>query len=474
VTDRLPPNAIDSEGLVLSAVMLDPCALDEVSSLLDPKHFYSAPNQTIYEQVRELAAKGRDYDPTAVAHALQSKGELKRVGGVSYITKTLVEQPPTARITDHARTIVDCWRLRQLISTCTRYQLEGHEHQHDIQAFIEQAEAEIHDLTHTTESRDVVHVRGSVKRAAEAAGEASRNGGQITGTSTGITKLDKMTSGMHGGELYVIAGRPGQGKTSFVLGVLLAVATQQDGAVFFSLEMPEQQLGMRLISMDGRVDVSRVRTGELRREDLSRLTESAERIGKLPFFLDDTPALTLTAIRARARRVKSLFAKEGRKLGVIGVDYLQLMGGSDRAGNREQEVSENSRGLKQLAKELDVPVLALSQLNRSCEQRKGGDKRPQLSDMRESGAVEQDADVVIAIYRDEYYFSEETIDKGIAELIVLKQRNGVTGTVKAKFTQEYTRFDNLAMEEYVEFDEQEFPSTFTPMGEAPAHWTDGL
>jgi replicative DNA helicase len=252
-----------------------------------------------------------------------------------------------------------------------------------------------------------------------------------------------MTTGMHGGELFVVAGRPGMGKTSFVLNMAANIAHDSEAVAFFSLEMPREQLAIRLLSSEARVDVSRMRSGSLNAGDWTRITDAAERLSRMPMWLDDTSALTLMMLRSRVRRLKAEIVRKGKTLRLVAVDYLQLMQGRRNAGSREQEISELSRGLKQLAKEMDVPVVALSQLNRSVETRSTKDKRPQLSDLRESGAIEQDADTIMFIYRDEYYFKDESTERGIAEVIIAKQRNGPTGTVKTRFTDAYTRFDNL-------------------------------
>jgi replicative DNA helicase len=306
---------------------------------------------------------------------------------------------------------------------------------------------------------------------------ASKRGEGITGIPTGFTGVDRKVAGLHNGDLYIVAARPGMGKTAFVLNVALNVAIPRRiataepddpygageveqpgyGVAFFSLEMPREQLASRLLASEARVDASRIRSGQVRNDDWNKLTDAAARIGRLPVWLDDTPALTLLDLRAKVRRLQADIARgsgdgpPAERLGLVVIDYLQLMQGRRDAGSREQEISELSRGLKQLAKEMQVPVIALSQLNRSVETRTTKDKRPQLSDLRESGAIEQDADTIFFIYRDDYYFPESP-DRGVAEIIIAKQRNGPTGKVKVRFSPEFTRFDNLADEEYA-FDE---------------------
>jgi replicative DNA helicase len=362
--------------------------------------------------------------------------------------------------------------LRQLIGTCQRVAAEGYGDCGDVQAFIDQAEQSVFDIARVPEGSTVVPVKDAIHGAFQILAEAARRGGGITGVPTGFMELDKRCAGLHKGDLYIVAGRPGMGKTSFVMNLAVNVAKPRrvelsadadpygeapieepgHGVAFFSLEMPREQLASRLLSGEARVDVSRIRSGDLRREDWNKLTEAASRLSRMPIWLDDTPALTLLDLRAKVRRIQAdLKRSDGdtpaKGLGLVCVDYLQLMQGRRDAGSREQEISELSRGLKQLAKELQVPVMALSQLNRSVETRATKDKRPQLSDLRESGAIEQDADTIMFIYRDEYYFKDSP-DKGVAEIIIAKQRNGPTGKVMTKFSPEYTRFDNLAREDY--------------------------
>jgi replicative DNA helicase len=315
-------------------------------------------------------------------------------------------------------------------------------------------------------------IKDAIVGAFEILEAAAKRGGAVSGIPTGFYELDKKCAGMHDGDLYIVAGRPGMGKTSLVLNMAVNVATPRTepidprdpygdppverpgyGVAFFSLEMPREQLASRLLASEARVDVSKIRSGALRSEDWNRLTDAANRLSRLPMWLDDSPALTILDLRAKVRRLKAEIERGGddalpaQRLGLVVVDYLQLMQGRKDAQSREQEISEMSRGLKQLAKEMSVPVLALSQLNRSVETRGTKDKRPQLSDLRESGAIEQDADMVLFIYRDEVYFPDSA-ERGRAEIIIAKQRNGPTGKVDVRFDREYTRFDNLAAGDY--------------------------
>jgi replicative DNA helicase len=312
----------------------------------------------------------------------------------------------------------------------------------------------------------------AIKRTFKTLSEAAKRGNRITGVSTGFSRYDDMTAGLHDGDLTIIAARPGMGKTSFVLNMAANVASPKSreaaedpnerweeagtGCAVFSLEMPREQLANRMLCSEARVDVSKMRTGHLNQQDWSSLTQAASFLSNLPIWIDDSPSLTILDLRAKVRRLQSDFdivdgeGRRTRRLGVVVVDYLQLMKGRDGAPSREQEISEISRGLKALAKELKVAVIALSQLNRAVETRSEKSKRPQISDLRESGAIEQDADNICFIYRDDYYNREASEEPNVAELIIAKQRNGPTGTAKVRFDHQYTRFDNLADGEYMD------------------------
>jgi replicative DNA helicase len=473
---RVPPHDLDAEGAVLSAVLTAVEAFDAVQEILRPEHFYSDANRRIYEGVVELQSSGRPVDLVTVAGHLRDKGRLGQVGGTPYLAQLTDGIPVAANVEDYAKSIREKWRLRQLISTCQGFAAEGYGDCGDIQTFVDRAEQAVFDLARLPEGSTVVPVRDAIHRAFEVLSEASRRGGGITGIPSGFTQLDRKCAGLHAGDVYIVAGRPGMGKTAFVLNLAANVARprqsglpseQRDaygpavdepgyGVAFFSLEMPKEQLAARLLASEARVDLSRIRTGDIQADDWSKLTDAAARLGRFPIWIDDTPALKLLDLRAKIRRLKARVERNEEEiraqgLGLVVIDYLQLMQGRRDANSREQEISELSRGLKQLAKEMQVPVLALSQLNRSVETRTSKDKRPQLSDLRESGAIEQDADAILFIYRDEYYFTDSP-DKGMAEIIIAKQRNGPTGIVRTKFTATYTRFDNLAPDEY-EYDE---------------------
>jgi replicative DNA helicase len=470
---RVPPHDLDAEAAVLSAILLSPQAFDEVQEFLKIEDFYSEANRRIYEAVLELQRTNTPVDVVSVASWLRSRERLEQIGGSPYLADLTDATPAVAHVATHARTVQQKARLRRLIATCQKFAAEGYGDCGEIQEFIDHAEQSIFELARTAQSTAVRPVREAVHRAFEILSEAAKRGEAITGMPSGFVELDRRMSGLHPGDLYIVAARPGMGKTSFVLNMAVNIAQPrrivQDGneferpgygVAFFSLEMPREQLASRLLASEGRVDVSKIRSGQIKGEDWHKLTEAAAMLGRTPLWLDDTPAISLLDLRAKLRRLQAEVSRDlgdgprAEKLGIVMIDYLQLMSGRRDAGSREQEISEISRGLKQLAKEMKVAVVALSQLNRAVETRTTKDKRPQLSDLRESGAIEQDADAIMFIYRDEYYF-EDSPDQGIAEIIVAKQRNGPTGKVRVRFESAYTRFDNLAPEayEYDNFDD---------------------
>jgi replicative DNA helicase len=369
----------------------------------------------------------------------------------------------------YGRIIHEKFRIRQVILSCQRVVAQGYVDYGEAQQFIDSAEQSIYNIARTSSKQSTEKLLDVMKKAFKRLNDAMARGDRITGVPTGFERFDRMTAGLHEGDLTIVAARPGMGKTSFVLNVAANVASPKGreladdpnqrwedagvGAVVFSLEMPREQLANRMVCSEARVDVSKMRTGYLSPQDWSKLTQAASFLGGLPIWIDDSPGLTLLELRAKVRRLQSEFdtrddtGRKLRKIGLVVVDYLQLMKGRDGVSSREQEISEISRGLKGLAKELEVPVIALSQLNRAVETRSEKSKRPQISDLRESGAIEQDADNIVFIYRDEYY-NQDSTDKNIAELIIAKQRNGPTGTVKVRFDRQWTRFDNLADGEY--------------------------
>jgi replicative DNA helicase len=468
---RVPPHDIGAEAAVLSAVMVDPLALDKVCEFLKPEHFYSEAHRRTFEACVELSAEGKPVDLVQVATWLRNRERLAQVGGVAYLTEVLNAAPAVANVAAYAKTIHEKWRIRQLLLACQRVTAQGYAGYGDAQQFIDSAEQAVYDIARTRESNAVRTLKEVMRETFERIDKANARGARITGIPTGFDRYDRITSGLHDGELTIVAARPGMGKTSFVLNVAANVASPQQlesardpnerweepglGVVVFSLEMPREQICNRMLCSEARVDVSKVRTGMLTPSDWSKLTQAATHLASLSVWVDDTAALSILELRSKVRRLQAEFdrvevatGEKKQRIGLVVVDYLQLMKGRDGAPSREQEISEISRGLKQLAKELSLPVIALSQLNRAVETRGEKSKRPQLSDLRESGAIEQDADNICFLYRDDYY-NKETADRNIAELIVAKQRNGPTDTVKVRFEPQYTRFDDLADGEYV-------------------------
>lgn len=461
---RVPPAVVDAEAAVLSSCLLSSEALDSAQEILAAEHFYDPRHRLVFEAVVGLLHANRAVDTVSVAGVLRDKGRLEQAGGAAYLAELVDATPAIAHVEEHARAVREKWRLRTLIATCQRVAAEGYGDTGDVQAFVDGAEQAIFELARVKSESAIVPVKDAIKVAFDVLTKARQRGGGVTGFSTGFTELDKRTSGLHKGDLYIVAGRPGMGKTAFVLNLAtnLAAVSQSEqaeegrtggaGVAFFSLEMPREQLAARMLAAEARVNVSSLRSGQIQAEDWNRLTETAGRLGRLPIWLDDTPAVSLLDLRAKIRRLQAELVRDGRELGLVAIDYLQLMSGRKGVSSREQEISEISRGLKQLAKEMQIPVLALSQLNRGVENRGTKDRKPQLSDLRESGAIEQDADAIMFVYRDEYY-NPDSQDVGKAEIIIAKQRNGPTGTVALRYTKECTRFDNLEREAY-EFDEE--------------------
>lgn len=461
--ERVPPNDLSAESAVLSAVLLSRDTLDKIQPIVSPEHFYSDANRKIFEAFADLSANGRPIDILTVRSWLDDRGLLQRVGGARYLAEILDAVPAVSNVDDYAKRIKEKWRLRELITTCRRVSAEGYGTVEDVQKFIDGAEQSVYDIARTPESTTIQPLKDVIQATFVRLNEALKRGNRITGTPSGFTKLDKLTGGLNEGDLVIVAARPGMGKTSLVLNMAVNVALPKlvksedgeggeserqeegSGVAVFSLEMPREQLAARLLCSEGRVDVSKLRQGFLQREDWSRLTKAAGELAKLPIWIDDTSDLSILELRAKVRRIQSL---QSQRLGLVMIDYLQLMSGNPKVSSREQQISEISRNLKKLAKDLSVPVVALSQLNRAVETRGTKDKRPQLSDLRESGAIEQDADTIIFIYRDDYYNPDDPAAAGLAELIVAKQRNGPTGRIKVRFTKSCTRFDNLAEGEY--------------------------
>jgi replicative DNA helicase len=442
---KIPPHSIDAEQAVLGGLMLDNAAWDRVADRVAEGDFYRQDHRAIFRAIAGLADAQQPFDAVTLSEWLERREQLDAVGGLAYLGTLAKETPSAANITAYADIVREHSVMRQLISVSTditesAFRPEGRSSR-DLLDIAEQKVFEIAEQGERTR-QGFRSIKSLLKTTIEHIDTLYERDDPITGLPTGWSDFDEMTSGLQAGDLVIVAGRPSMGKTSFAMNMAEYAAIKRSAPVaIFSMEMPGEQLSMRLLASMGRINQQRLRTGRLEEEDWPRLTSAVAMFAEVPLFIDDSPALTPTELRARSRRLM----REHGELGLIVVDYLQLMQVPGSSENRATEISEISRGLKALAKELRVPVVALSQLNRSLEQRPN--KRPVMSDLRESGAIEQDADVIVFIYRDEVY-NEESPDKGTAEILIAKQRNGPIGTVRLTFLGQYTRFESFVPEVY--------------------------
>jgi replicative DNA helicase len=432
---RLPPQFLEGERAILGGLLIDNDALPRVLASLSSDDFYREAHRNVYKAVTDLFNRNEPVDWVTLTGALKEAGLLESVGGPAFLAELVDAVPSAANIEHYTRVVKEKAVLRQLISTATEISTRCYEDHGSIDEFVDQCEELIFKVGESRVQGGFVHVKDLMKKSFETVESLYDRKENITGVASGFSDLDGLTAGFQRSDLIIIAGRPSMGKTSFALNV--AMNASIDDAVptaVFSLEMSKEQIALRILCSKARVNLKSLRTGYLTQEDWGRLTQAVGSISDSPLYVDDTPAINTLEIRAKARRLK----KE-RDLGLIIVDYLQLMRGATKSDSREKEISEISRSLKALAKELSVPVIALSQLNRKVEERPN--KRPQLADLRESGAIEQDADVILFIYRDEVYNkSEDNPKKGEAEIIVGKQRNGPIGMVTATFDARFSTF----------------------------------
>jgi replicative DNA helicase len=434
---KLPPQNVEMEQSVLGAILQENNALVKVLEVLDARDFYQDAHRWIFEGMIELFEENMPIDLLTVTERLRKKDRLEAIGGAAYLAELVELVPTAAHVWHHAQVVREKAVLRSLIHTATTIVTDSYEDSEDVELLLDRAEQAIFEISQRRVSTGFVHINAVLKGSFKRIEQLYERKELVTGVPTGFVEFDRRTAGLQPSDLIIIAGRPSMGKTALCLNIAQHVGIQVGRPVaIFSLEMSREQLVMRMLCAEARIDSSKLRTGFLSREDWPRLTKAAGVLSEARIYIDDTPAQSSLDIRAKARRLRV----ELGDLALVIIDYLQLMQGRSRSENRQQEISEITRALKALAKELQVPVVALSQLSRAVEQRKP--PRPQLSDLRESGAIEQDADVVALIYRAEVY-EEETDKKGIAEIIIGKQRNGPTGTVELAFRGEYTRFDNL-------------------------------
>ncbi len=443
---KVPPNSIEAEQSLLGGLMLDHSAWDKVADLVVASDFYRKDHRLIFSAINELVEGGSPCDVVTISEFLASHNDLEAAGGLEYLATLVNETPGSANIRAYATILRERSMLRSLIRagneiSGSAYATEGR----TASDLVDQAERLVFEIAEKG-SRGKVGFRPLKHILPEAVDRIDllhQTGGDITGIPSGFSEFDKLTAGLQPGDLIVVAGRPSMGKTTFAVNIAenAAIGAKVPTAIF-SMEMPSQQLAFRLISSLGRVDQSHLRSGKFPDEDWSRINTAVQLMSEAPIFIDDSPSLTPTEIRARARRLK-----RESKLGLIVIDYLQLMQVQGTTENRATEISEISRSLKALAKELELPVIALSQLNRSVEQRT--DKRPVMSDLRESGAIEQDADLIIFIYREEVY-KPDTPRKGVADISIAKQRNGPIGDFPLTFVGRFTRFENWVPEAYAD------------------------
>ncbi len=436
---RLPPQDISAEQSVLGGIMLENEAIFRVHEIFSSaEDFYRESHRKIFKAMGILSERSEPIDLLTLGNVLKEQGHLEAVGGASYLSLLVDSIPTAANITSYAKIVREKAVLRSLIQSATEIVNRGYEATGDVDHFLDHAEKVIFEIAQKRIRQAFFPMKQVVKGAFKAIEGLYERKESVTGVPTGFIEFDRLTSGLQPSDLIIIAGRPSMGKTAFALNIASNAAMKKVPTAIFSLEMSKEQLVQRMLCSEARVDASRLRTGYLSESDWPRLTRSAGILSELPIFIDDSAAINVLEMRAKARRLQ----KE-HGLGLIVVDYLQLMKGIDNVDSREREISEISRSLKALAKELSIPVVALSQLNRMVENRKP--PIPMLADLRESGSIEQDADIVAFVYREEVY-DRETVNKGTAEIIIGKQRNGPIGSVRLAFLSNFTRFDNLARE----------------------------
>ncbi|MET7679453.1 replicative DNA helicase [Streptomyces sp. NPDC005423] len=437
--ERVPPQDLDAEQSVLGGMLLSKDAIADVVEVLKGHDFYKPAHETIYQAILDIYSKGEPADPITIAAELTKRGEINKVGGASYL-HTLVQTVPTAANAEYYAEIVhERAVLRRLVEAGTRITQMGYTGDDDVDEIVNRAQAEIYAVTEQRTSEDYLPLGDIMEGALDEIEAIGSRSGEMTGVPTGFTDLDSLTNGLHPGQMIVIAARPAMGKSTLALDFARAASIKHNlPSVIFSLEMGRNEIAMRLLSAEARVALHHMRSGTMTDDDWTRLARRMPEVSSAPLFIDDSPNLSMMEIRAKCRRLK-----QRNDIKLVIIDYLQLMqaGGSKRSESRQQEVSDMSRNLKLLAKELEVPVIALSQLNRGPEQRT--DKKPMVSDLRESGSIEQDADMVILLHREDAY-EKESPRAGEADIIVGKHRNGPTATITVAFQGHYSRFVDMA------------------------------
>ncbi|HHY74915.1 MAG TPA: replicative DNA helicase [Bacillus bacterium] len=435
--DRTPPHNLEAEQAIIGAIFLEPAALSTASEILVPEDFYRPAHSRIFSAMLDVSEQGKPVDIVTVTSELADRKLLEEVGGVSYLSDLADAVPTAANIEYYARMVEEKSILRRLIRTATTIVTDGYNSEDDVEALLNDAEKSILEVANRKNTSGFRNIKDVLIDVYDNIEVLHNRKGDITGIPTGFIDLDRMTAGFQRNDLIIVAARPSVGKTAFALNIAQNVATKTDENVaIFSLEMGAEQLVMRMLCAEGNINAQALRTGKMTEEDWMKLTMAMGSLSNAGIYIDDSPGIRVNEIRSKCRRLQ-----QEHGLGMILIDYLQLIQGSGRSGeNRQQEVSEISRSLKALARELNVPVIALSQLSRGVEQRQ--DKRPMMSDIRESGSIEQDADIVAFLYRDDYY-DKESENKNIIEIIIAKQRNGPVGTVELAFIKEFNKFVNL-------------------------------
>ena len=434
---RVLPHNIEAERSVIGSMIMDKDAITTASELLIGKDFYQNQYGILYDTMIELYNEGKPVDLVTLQNKVKEKDIPEELCSVEFIRELVTAVPTSANIKHYANIVKEKALLRRLIRITEGIANDCYLNKDKTESILESAEKQVFDIVQNRSTGDFVSIKDIVIQSLESIESAAKNKGSVTGVPTGFYDLDYKTAGLQPSDLIIVAARPSMGKTAFVLNIAEHVAVKQKiTTVIFSLEMSKDQLVKRVISMNSKVDSQAIRTGDLQDEDWMKIVESAKDIGDSNLVIDDTPGISVQELRSKCRKLKL-----EHNLGLIIIDYLQLMsGGSRRAESKQQEIAEISRSLKAIAREVNAPVIALSQLSRAVEQRP--DKRPMMSDLRESGAIEQDADVVMFIYRDDYY-NKESKDAGVSEIIIGKQRNGPTGTVKLRWLSQFTKFANL-------------------------------
>ena len=444
--NQIPPQDIEAEQAVLGAIFLDADSIIDAMEIIEPQDFYRRSHQIIFQAMIQLNDRNESIDLITLKAEIEKSNSLEDIGGLTYLTELSQASPSAASIAYYAKIVDDKATLRNLIQTASRIVTKGFEQDEDVQSIVDQAEKSILEVSEKRNSNGFQSIADVLNRTIENIDQLAQNNEEITGLPTGYSALDKMTAGLQKEELIILAARPAVGKTAFALNIAQNVGTKTDRSVaIFSLEMGAESLVNRMLCAEGSIEASHLRTGQLSEEEWRNLIVAMGSLSNASIYIDDTPGIKISEIRARCRKL----AQEKGNLGLILIDYLQLIEGTGRE-NRQQEVSEISRQLKKLAKELKVPVIALSQLSRGVEQRQ--DKRPVLSDIRESGSIEQDADIVAFLYRDDYYQregdeedgGEEPQNNNVIEVIIEKNRSGARGTVELLFIKEYNKFSSLS------------------------------